>query len=313
MVSIANYFNSEIFPIYGTFLTHTCTLSTLTLPHHHTFTPSYPHTFIPSPSHPHTFTPSYPHTFIPSHPHTLTPSQITPTSSQWWQLCLPHPRFPHSLRSWWELVQLTSSNQICCWEDPVPNCPRDACTACKNHMKKIRFHSYKLVWGKVVQKFSKIKQVSANSAKVCRDQCLEYFCSKGRTSYIVRKSKIWWAHLPCWENCMLLIVPANENAYFSFRMANYFRKLHKKHSIRTAESMISLSIASSDCRVHVILSYPSPPLPPLGSKWMSTNSTMVYTYWLVTTVPSNSILWCTCKIVTYVSVKSKLVTDNLWV
>ena len=64
-----------------TSLTHTFTLSTLTLSHHHTLTLSHHHTLTLTPSHPHTFTPSYPHTLTftpslspPSHSHTIIPS-----------------------------------------------------------------------------------------------------------------------------------------------------------------------------------------------------------------------------------------------
>ena len=79
------------------------------------------------------------------------------------------------------------------------------------------------------QEFIEIKQVSARTIQVCQgineDQCLEHFYSKGRTSlqcWKVRKiSGYGGAHLPCRENCMLLIAAANQSAGFSFSMANY--------------------------------------------------------------------------------------------
>ena len=64
---------------------------------------------------------------------------------------------------------------------------------------------------------------------------LQHFCSKGRTSLQCQKIPGYeWAHLPFWENCMLLIAAANQSTCFSFSTANYSLKLHKKHSIKAA-------------------------------------------------------------------------------
>ena len=121
-----------------------------------------------------------------------------------------------------------------------------------------------------LQRFTKTKQVSAHNIQVCR-------CLMGIDAWNIFVSKVYrtslhcqevgeipgygWAHLLCQENCMLLIAAANESAHCSFRVVNYSRKLHKKHSIRAATHRIDDFTEHYIIRLHVILSYPRPPFP----------------------------------------------------
>ena len=76
---------------------------------------------------------------------------------------------------------------------------------------------------------------------------------KGRTSLHCQKvleiHGYGWAYLSCRENCMLLIATANQSVYFSFSMANYSWKLHKKHSIKLQHKK------SDDFTEHYIIRY----------------------------------------------------------
>ena len=87
-------------------------------------------------------------------------------------------------------------------------------------------------------------------------------CSKGRTFLHCQKvgeiPGYGLTHLPCQENYMLPIAAANQNACFSFGAVNYSLKLHKNNSVKpkAQNQTILLSVVSSDCRVHVILSCP---------------------------------------------------------
>ena len=65
--------------------------------------------------------------------------------------------------------------------------------------------------------------------------------------YIVgklEKSWIWWAHLPCQENCMLPIAVANQSACFSFSAAQ--KALKKGCSTRN----LTISLSKSCCCRH---------------------------------------------------------------
>ena len=115
------------------------------------------------------------------------------------------------------------------------------------------------------------KQVSACSIQVYHGSmginAWKTFVLTVEHSYIVRKLEIYgWAYPPCHENPMLPIVAANRSACFSFSAANYFWKLQKKKQGCTTQNHAdNFNHASSDCWVHVILSYPLPRLGLLGS------------------------------------------------
>ena len=107
----------------------------------------------------------------------------------------------------------------------------------------IPFLHMQKVYGDLTSKYPSLpgNQVLVAS-KLLGYQCLECFCSWGRTSLHCRKVRqipgCEWAHLPCRENYKLPTAAVNQSACFSFSVANHSRKLHKKHLIRAVAHRI---------------------------------------------------------------------------
>ena len=82
-------------------------------------------------------------------------------------------------------------------------------------------HASRLSWGGGGEELTEIEQVSTHSSKFAGRsiQSLEHFCSKGRTFLHCQKvgeiPGYRWTHLPCRENCVLLVAAANQSACFA--------------------------------------------------------------------------------------------------
>ena len=97
-------------------------------------------------------------------------------------------------------------------------------------MKKL--HSI-LKYAESLQGFTEIKQVSARGLPgFNRVQCLEHFCSKGRSLYCQRNPWIWVRSPSMLKKLHVDDCSRKSKYMFSFSMVNYPLKLHKKHSIK---------------------------------------------------------------------------------
>ena len=104
-------------------------------------------------------------------------------------------------------------------------------------------------------KFTEIKQVSARSIQVCWDQCLEHFCSQGRTCLHYRKvgeiPGYEWAHLPCWETACYQLQQQTKVHVFALvqqtLLKNYTKSTHKGCS--TWNQMITSSNCTWACPI----------------------------------------------------------------
>ena len=122
----------------------------------------------------------------------------------------------------------------------------------------------KTTWNTTLQQFTENKQVNVLSIQVCQginaDQCLEHFCAKDRTSLHCQKVREILDMGELTYNAkktMLSIAAANQSACFSFSAVNYSQNCTKALNkvCSTWNQMILVTIASSDCWVHVSLSY----------------------------------------------------------
>ena len=89
------------------------------------------------------------------------------------------------------------------------------------------------IWKLSLCRFGEIKQVNACSIQVCHGSveinAWKTFVLRVEHPYL----NLWiWVSLPSMlRNCMLPSAAPNQSACFSFRLANCFLKLHKKHTI----------------------------------------------------------------------------------
>ena len=112
-------------------------------------------------------------------------------------------------------------------------------TSSKNHGKKLHFI---LRYVKSSRGFTVIKQVSACSIQICWGSvgfnAWNTFVLMVEHPYIVKKLKNPWIQVSSPSMPRKLRVTdcsSKPNYMFSFRAANYSHKLHKNHSIKTAE------------------------------------------------------------------------------